>query len=184
MEGAHEVLAAGQVDRRLAADGGIHHGQQGGGYLHEVDAAHVGCSAKARQVAHHAAAAGHHEVVAAKAVLGQHLPDLCRHGDVLGGLSRRDEQVVDLVAGFLQAALDQLGVGGAHVLVADDHGLVEVLELAHDGAEHPHAAPAHADLVAAAVGKADGDDAVLAHVLLLDELVAAQGTYDLGDVAP
>ena len=71
MEGADEVLAHGQVHRRLAADRGIHRRQQGGGHLHAVDAAHVAGRREAGQVADHAAAQRHGEVGAGQFALGE-----------------------------------------------------------------------------------------------------------------
>jgi hypothetical protein len=40
-EGADEVLARWSVDRRLAADGGVDHREEGSRDLHEADAAHA-----------------------------------------------------------------------------------------------------------------------------------------------
>ena len=64
MEGADQVLAAGGVDGGLAADRRIYLGQQGGGDLHEIDAALVDRRREPGQVADHAAAEGHDQVAA------------------------------------------------------------------------------------------------------------------------
>ncbi len=51
-----EVLALGQVHPDLAADGAIHHREEGGRQHDEVNAAHVGTGDEAAEVPHHAAA--------------------------------------------------------------------------------------------------------------------------------
>jgi hypothetical protein len=63
-EGADEVLAGREVEAGLAADGGVHHGEQGGRHLHERDAAQPRGRDEAGEVADHAAAHGAHPRVA------------------------------------------------------------------------------------------------------------------------
>ncbi len=75
-ESAHDVLGVAQIHGGLAADGGIDHGKGGGGAVDKINAAHIDGSGKPGQIAHHAAAHGHHQVAAAHAEL-QHLP---QHG--------------------------------------------------------------------------------------------------------
>ncbi len=58
LERADEVLALGHVHARLAADAGVHHGQQASGAEHELHAAQVGGGHEAGHVADHAAAEG------------------------------------------------------------------------------------------------------------------------------
>ena len=58
MEGSDQVLAAGVVHARFAADGGIHHRQQGGGHLHNGDAPQPGGGGKAGHIPHHATTEG------------------------------------------------------------------------------------------------------------------------------
>ena len=55
VEGADHVLAAGMVDRRLAANGGIHLREQRGRHLDEWHAALVSCSGKTGEITDHAA---------------------------------------------------------------------------------------------------------------------------------
>ena len=67
VEGADQVLGARVVDADLAADRAVDHRQQRGRHLDPVDAAHVGGGGEAGHVAHHAAAEGDHQPVAAQA---------------------------------------------------------------------------------------------------------------------
>ena len=85
VERANEVLAVGMVDRRFAADGRVHHGEQRRRNLHILKAPHELVSAsstyrrryKAHQVAHHAATAGQHDRVACQAVRQHPVLDAC-----------------------------------------------------------------------------------------------------------
>src|ERR1700739_4457141 len=58
MEAADEVLSRTEVRAGLAADRGVDLGEQGGGNLHVVDAAHVDGGEKAGHIAEDAAAEG------------------------------------------------------------------------------------------------------------------------------
>ena len=60
VEGADQVLGAGMVDRGLAADRGVHLGEDGRRELDEVEAAHVGGGHEPREVADGSAAERHH----------------------------------------------------------------------------------------------------------------------------
>ena len=73
VERTHDVLHAVHVDGGLAADRGVHLGQQCGGQVVEIHAPHVGGGGEARQIPRHAAAHGGHAVAAIHAQ-GQHLP--------------------------------------------------------------------------------------------------------------
>ena len=55
VERADEVLALGGVDPGLAADGGVHHAEQGRRHLHDPDPAQPGRRDEAREVGHRAA---------------------------------------------------------------------------------------------------------------------------------
>ena len=64
---ADVVLALGQVHAGLAADRRVDHRQERRGHVEQTDAALVGGRDEAHQVAHHAAAEGHHGVAAPQA---------------------------------------------------------------------------------------------------------------------
>ena len=87
-EGAHEVLARGDIDARLAADGTVHHREERRRNLHKTDAAQVARRRKAREVARHAAAAGKENAVARKPALRQELAERRKLGKGLGILAR------------------------------------------------------------------------------------------------
>ena len=71
VERADQILACGEVDRRLAADGGVHHRQQRGRNLDQRDAAQIGRGGKAREVAHYAAAEGDGGIRAGELLCGE-----------------------------------------------------------------------------------------------------------------
>ncbi len=74
VEGAHQVLAFGGVDAGLAAHGGVHHAQQAGGHVDDLDAAQPGGGHKAGEVGDRAAAHGDDGVRTGEVVLAQDLP--------------------------------------------------------------------------------------------------------------
>ncbi len=119
MEGADQVLALGCVDRGLAAHRGIHLGQEGGGDLHEADAALVDGRREAREVAHHAAPEGHDQVAAIKLEVEQAAGQLGQMGEALGLLAGRQGDQLGLDARLLQAVQQRPAVGGGDGLVGD-----------------------------------------------------------------
>ena len=66
-ECADDVLRLAQINRRLAADGGIHLRKHRRGAVDKVNAAHVAGRAEAAQIAHNAAADGHQQILAVHA---------------------------------------------------------------------------------------------------------------------
>ncbi len=87
---ADVVLALGQVNAGLAADRRVNHRQQGGGDVHQPDAALVGGGDEAGQVAHHAAPEGDDRVGAAQAGRGGPAAQALDLGQGLGALAGRD----------------------------------------------------------------------------------------------
>ena len=87
VEEADGVLPARQVDAGLAADRGVHLGEEGGGHLDEVDAAEEAAGGEAAEVADAAAAEGD-EAAVALAAGGEHLvPQPLGRGDRLRRLA-------------------------------------------------------------------------------------------------
>jgi hypothetical protein len=89
VEGADQVLALGQVDGGLAADRGIHLGQQRGGDLHEADAAQQDGGGEAGDVADHPAAQRDDQVAALAALFDQRAAEPLQVREVLGALAGR-----------------------------------------------------------------------------------------------
>ncbi len=87
VEGADQVLALGQVHAGLAAHRAVHLGEQGGGHLHERNAAKVDRGEEPGHVAGHAAAQGEDGVAAVKAALGQVAGQSFDGGQVLARLA-------------------------------------------------------------------------------------------------
>ena len=108
-----EVLALGGVDAGLAAHGGVHHAEQAGGHVDDLDAAQPGGGNEPGEVGHGTAADGDHGVRTGEVVLPQHLPAEGGHLDVLAlfgvgnlgrerGEARRGKLLPDGVAGEAQ----------------------------------------------------------------------------------
>ena len=99
VEGADQVLALRQVDRGLAADGGVDHGQQRGWQLQERYAAHPAGGGEAGEVADHAAAQRYHAGVAAGAEFGQALHQAVEVGHRLLRLAGGQDHHIERFAG-------------------------------------------------------------------------------------
>lgn len=120
MEGADEVLGAADVDGGLAADGGVHHGEERGGELEAADAAEGGGGCEAREVADDAAAEGDEDVIAPDVVLDEPGPDLREDLGGLGAFAGADGEVEEVPSGALEAVEDALGVRFGEAGVAED----------------------------------------------------------------
>ena len=88
VKGTDEILGPRMVDGGLPADRRVHLGEQRGGELDEVDAAHVGGGHEAREIAHRAAPQRHHGGSAVQARGQQRVPAAARHLHRLGRLTR------------------------------------------------------------------------------------------------
>ena len=125
-ESAHDVFGVAQVHGGLAANGGIDHGEGGGGAVDEINAAHVDGGRKACQVAHDTAAHGDDQVAPAH-IEFQHLAqDGLQNFKALAGLALGHGD--DL--GVLALIGHPLGVLGGNAAVGDDgHPAVQPGEL-------------------------------------------------------
>ena len=117
-EGADEVLALGQVDAGLAADGGVDLRQQRGGDVHVRRAAVVGGGREAGDVGDDAAAHGDDDVGPREARRGEAAGQILDGGERLGVLAVGDDADLGGHAGI--EALDPPGVGDG--LLGDDGG--------------------------------------------------------------
>ena len=99
-----QVLALGDVDRRLASDRRVDHAQQRGRDQHDADPAQPGGRHEAGQVGHGAAADADHAVGAADPLCGQPGPEPGRNADLLGRLPVRYFPGDHLVARVLERA--------------------------------------------------------------------------------
>ena len=84
MERADQVLARLGVDRGLAADGGIDHGQQGGRHVDHPHPAQPGRRDEPGEVGDGTAAEPDHQVVAGESDLAEHRPGVGRDRQILG----------------------------------------------------------------------------------------------------
>ena len=91
------VLAQRMIDAGLAAHGGVHLGQQGGGHLDEIDPALIDRGRKPGQVADHAATQRHDRGVAPTAIFQQPRGDDVQRGHGFRGLTVGQHQRVHLV---------------------------------------------------------------------------------------
>ena len=107
VEGPDQVLSLGRVDARLAADGGIHHREHGGGQLDHAHTAQPRRGDEAREVGGRAPTDPDDGIGPGEPCLAQHLP---AEGGDLGGL--RLLGVRHLGTERLVAALAQVGQHG------------------------------------------------------------------------
>ncbi len=140
MERADQVLALRQVDRGLAADGGVDLREQRGGRLHDRDPAVVDGRGEAGRVAHHSPAQRDHHVVAQEAPRGEAGAQVVDGGERLGVFTLADEEQVGGDVGLLECG--------------DECGRVEVGD---PGLAHHRDAPA-ADQQRARVAEHTGAD--------------------------
>ena len=117
---ARKVFPRRKVDGRLAADGGIHGGEQRGRQLHIADAAQVRGRGKARHVAGHAAAERRHAVRARELGLGQKLQNGRERREILMRLPRREHIRADGKARVAQARANRFKIKRSHIAVGGD----------------------------------------------------------------
>ena len=120
VKGPGHVFARPQIHRRLAAHGGIHGGQQGGGYLDEAGAPAVYRRGKARQIPRHAAAQGHHQIGTGQLNLAQPFQRVAEgvHGFVLLPVGKGPN--LRRKPGGGQAVHHRFAVQNPHGVVGDD----------------------------------------------------------------
>jgi hypothetical protein len=123
VEGAEEVLARSRIDRGLAADRAVDLRQEGRRDLHEVDAAQEGRGGEPGDVADHPAAERHQHRAAFDATGENILDEPAEMSEVLGPLSRRQDDRVLLDADRRKAVAQCREMMPRHVLVGDDDGL-------------------------------------------------------------
>ena len=132
MEGADQVLAGVGVDAGLAADGGVHHGQQRGRHVHDVDAAQPGGRDEAGDVGGRPPAEADDGILAADADTPQHLPDEPDDRQVLAGFGVGQFDAVRVDTLVRQCFPDVFSGLGQRGLVQDRHfvpGAEEIAEL-------------------------------------------------------
>ena len=107
MEGADQILALPRVDAGLAADRGIHLGQQRGGHLHDADAAPQDAGGEAGQIADHAAAERDDAIAPLDAELEQAFAEGSQHGEALACLAGADHRLAEKQALSIKARLQR-----------------------------------------------------------------------------
>ena len=136
VERADQVLALGQVDRGLAADGGVDLREQRGRRLHDGDAAVVHRRREAGGVADHAAAEGDDGVVAEQPPRREARAQGVDGGERLGVLAVADEEEVGGDVGALQRGDERRRVEVGDAGLADDRDAPAAAEQAPGLAEH------------------------------------------------
>ena len=122
VEGADEVLSAGKVDAGLAADRGVHLGEQSRRHLHKVDAALVGGGGESGDVADHASTEGNEHPVAGDPPFDQHVLDRGEGVQRLVLLSIPDNVRVDAVR-VRERGKQTVKVERSHRFVGDHEGV-------------------------------------------------------------
>ena len=132
VEGAHQVLSRGGVDPGLAAHRGVHHAQQSGRDVNDVDPAQPGRRREAGNVGGRSPAKADDRIFATDADAPQHLPDEGHHGKILArfGVGKLDPVGVNPVV--REPLPDQLRSVCEYGLMQDDHlvaGAQQTLDL-------------------------------------------------------
>ena len=120
MEGADQVLPMARVDPRLAADGGIHLGEQRGRNLDEAHAAPNTRRREAGEIADDAAAERHDEIAALQPCREDRVANRLEHRigfRCLAGL-HRDRRMADLCR--VEARAQGVEVMAGDIVVGDD----------------------------------------------------------------
>ena len=156
LERAHQVFARRQIHRDLAADAGVHHGQQAGRDLHERHPAQPGRRDEPRHVTDHAAAQRDHRLAARQPGFGEAVVEVA-HGR---------QRLVRLAVGNLKDHRLEPGVGQR----GDQRGQVM---FAHSRVGHHRAAARletrGQDAVAGLMEQPVGDENVVAGRMTNDE---------------
>ena len=162
VEGADQVLAQRRVDAGLAAHRGIDLGEQGRGCLDEADAAPERRRREAGEIADHAAAEGHHQVVALDPVGEEAVAHLCVDRIAFRGLARRHGDETGAQARRLQALAQAFTIEAHDRLVGHDGGGPRA-EGGHACTRLGEEAPPDMDVVVAALVEGDVDRLSVTH---------------------
>ena len=149
VEGADKVLALRRVDGRLAADGAVHLGEQGGGYLHIIDAAQQDGRSEARKVAHDAAAERQDAAAAVEAGVQQPVQQVFEMAEGLGRLAGRQHDGRERDVRGVEPGRQPLQMVRGDILVRDDRNPAPLEHRAQVIARALHQARSGDDVVAA-----------------------------------
>ena len=127
VERADQVLARVGVDAGLAADRRIHHAEQSGGHVHDIDPAQPGGGGEAGDVGGRPSAQADDGVLTPNADAAQHLPDESDDGQFLARLGVGDLDAVGVDSFVGQMAPDGFRGLRQHWLV-QDRDLVSAVE--------------------------------------------------------
>jgi len=107
------------VNPGFAPDGRIHHRQQGGGHLDDLNASQPSRSRKTRHVSNNAAAEGHHQRAAFKFCAIGRIVNCCNGGRRLLVFAGINHQEFNTEACVLEAVQAGIAIGGGDIWVAD-----------------------------------------------------------------
>ena len=156
VEAARLVFAAVQVHGGLAAYGGIHHGQQGGGHLDIGHAPLVGGGGEARQIPHNAAAQSDDEVAPGETAVAEEVQCLTVGIQIFLLFSMGEYEVLHLKSGVLQGSFCQSAVQGKHGVVGNDGGPAAGEKLRRHEAQPGEKALLNGHVIAPGGGYMDG----------------------------
>ena len=106
----------------LAPHGGIHHGQQRGGYLNIGNSPLIGGGGEACQIPHHAAAQRHEEIAAGEAAVAEEIQNLSVGGKIFLLFPVREQEMINLKSGIRQSFFGGSAVKGEHRVIRDHGG--------------------------------------------------------------
>ncbi len=156
MEQADQVLALGRVDRGLAADRGIHLGQQGGGNLRKGDAALEHGGGEAGEIADHPAAQRHDQALAVDLHVEQRAGQFLQPCKAFAAFAGRHHDGTGVDAGLAQA-LQQWGEMEVRDMVVGHHRHRPARKRLQQRARLAKQAGAGMDVIGA-LAQSDGND--------------------------
>ena len=128
VESAGQILPAGQVHGHLAAYGAVDLGQNGGGYLEERNAPHIGSCRKAAQVPRHTAGQGDQRITAGHIELRQRVIHIRKDLHVLAGLAGRNGDDPHVEARLGQHLPDPFSIERLHMVIGNDGDFLRLRE--------------------------------------------------------
>ena len=126
-----QIFPGGQIDGRLAADGGIDHGQQRRRDLDKPDPTQIGGGRKARQITHYAAAQRDDCVRPRQPVFTQRVEKRQIRLRALGALPMRKHKPAHGKTGVHKAFLHRFAIQRPYGIIRDKHDRACVRHAAH-----------------------------------------------------
>ena len=122
IERPHQVLGLGQIDRHLAADGGVHHRRHAGRHLYERNASQECRGHEPTEIPNDPSPDADDRLSPLRAQLHEPVVNGLGQLEALAGLTSWNDETVSGDTALLQGPLHVPAVGVHHVFVGDDIG--------------------------------------------------------------